>query len=75
MRAQNSVPLHQASLFQIFPIIYHFARADGKPVAQILFYPEETIPFNHNPRKNVVHLQCIFNPNPEAQHRGARAPP
>lgn len=46
------------------------AYLDGKPVAQILFYPEETIPFNHDPREDVVHLQCIFNPLPEAQHKG-----
>jgi hypothetical protein len=46
------------------------AYLDGKPVAQILFYPEETIPFNHDPRKDVLHLQCIFNPLPEAQHKG-----
>ena len=46
------------------------AYLDKEPVAQILYYPEETIPFNHNPRKNVVHLQCIFNPSAEAQHKG-----
>jgi hypothetical protein len=47
------------------------AYLDEKPVAQILYYPEEIIPFYHNPRKDVVHLQCIFNPSPEAQHKGA----
>jgi GNAT superfamily N-acetyltransferase len=46
------------------------AYLDGKPVAQILFYPEETIPFYHDPRKDVLHLQCIFNPFPEAQQKG-----
>ena len=46
------------------------AYLDERPVAQILFYPEETIPFNHDPRKDVLHLQCIFNPFPEAQRKG-----
>ena len=41
-----------------------------RPVAQILFYPEETIPFNHDPRRDALHLQCIFNPFPEAQRKG-----
>jgi GNAT superfamily N-acetyltransferase len=47
------------------------AYLDGRPAAQILFYPEETIPFYSDPRKGAVHLQCIFNPHPEAQHKGA----
>lgn len=47
------------------------AYLDGKPVAQILFYPEETIPYIHDPRKDVVYLQCIYNPFPEARRRGA----
>ena len=46
------------------------AYIDEKPVAQIQFYPEETIPFNPNPRKDVVHLQCIYSPFPEAQRKG-----
>jgi GNAT superfamily N-acetyltransferase len=46
------------------------AYLDERPVAQILFYPEETIPFNHDPRRDVLHLQCIFNPFPEAQRKG-----
>ena len=46
------------------------AYIDEKPVAQIQFYPEETIPFNNNPRKDVVHLQCVYNPFPEAQRKG-----
>ena len=46
------------------------AYLDGKPVAQILFYPEETIPFYSDPRKDVVHLQFIFNSHPETQKKG-----
>jgi GNAT superfamily N-acetyltransferase len=49
------------------------AYLDGRPVAQIVFYPEETIPYIANPRKDVVHLQCIYNPFPEAQRRGIGA--
>ena len=49
------------------------AYLDGKPVAQILFYPEETVPYLHNPRKDVINLKCIFNPFPEAQGKGAGA--
>jgi len=43
---------------------------DGRPVAQIVFYPEEAIPYIADPRKDVVHLQCIYNPFPEAQRKG-----
>ena len=46
------------------------AYLDNTPVAQILFYPEEIIPFNHQPRKDVIHLQCIFNPYTKAQRKG-----
>jgi GNAT superfamily N-acetyltransferase len=46
------------------------AYLDGRPAAQVLFYPEETITFYHDPRKDVLHLQCIFNSLPEAQHKG-----
>jgi GNAT superfamily N-acetyltransferase len=49
------------------------AYLDGRPVAQIQFYPEETIPYVHEPRKDVVYLQCIYNPFPEAQRKGAGA--
>ena len=49
------------------------AYLDGNPVAQILFYPEETMPYLHNPRKDVINLKCIFNPYPEGQGRGVGA--
>jgi GNAT superfamily N-acetyltransferase len=49
------------------------AYLDGRPVAQIVFYPEETIPYIAGPRKDVVQLQCIYNPFPEAQRRGVGA--
>jgi GNAT superfamily N-acetyltransferase len=49
------------------------AYLDGKPVAQILFYPEETVPYLHHPRKDVINLKCILNPFPEAQRKGVGA--
>ena len=49
------------------------AYMDGKPVAQILFIPEETMPYIHEPRKDAVHLQCIYSPFPDTQRRGAAA--
>lgn len=49
------------------------AYLDGRPVAQIVFYPEETMPYIKDPRKDVVHLQCIYNPFPKAQRKGVGA--
>ncbi|MCW4036385.1 MAG: GNAT family N-acetyltransferase [Candidatus Bathyarchaeota archaeon] len=42
-----------------------------RPVAQILFYPEEAAPFILPPREGVVVLSCAYNPFPEAQGKGA----
>jgi len=47
------------------------AYLDDRPVAQILFYPEEAIPYIDHPRRGVVLLHCAYNPFPEAQGRGA----
>jgi hypothetical protein len=41
-----------------------------KPTAQILFYPEEAMPFLTKPRKDTIYLQCIFNPISKFQRRG-----
>lgn len=46
------------------------AYLDGKPVAQIQFCPEETIPYIRDPRKDVVDIMCTYNPIPEAQRKG-----
>jgi GNAT superfamily N-acetyltransferase len=43
---------------------------DEKPVAQVLFYPEEATPYLHHPRRDVIYLKCIFNSNAEAQRKG-----
>ena len=49
------------------------AYLDGRPVAQILYYPEKTVPYLHHPRDDVIYLKCIFNPHPEAQRRSIGA--
>jgi len=49
------------------------AYLDEKPVAQILFYPEEAIPYLHNPRKDVIYLKCIFNCFSETRGKGVGA--
>jgi len=46
------------------------AYLDGKPVAQILFYPEEAVPFVTKPRKDAIILNCAYNPFPEARGKG-----
>ncbi|MEM2893937.1 MAG: GNAT family N-acetyltransferase [Candidatus Bathyarchaeia archaeon] len=46
------------------------AYLDGKPVAQILFYPEDIIPYIENPREGVVVLNCVYNPFQEARGMG-----
>jgi len=47
------------------------AYLDGRPVAQILFYPEEAVPFIPDPRQGAVVLNCAYNPFPEAWGKGA----
>lgn len=47
------------------------AYLDGKPVAQILFYPEEAVPFIEDSREGAVVLNCAYNPFPEARGKGA----
>jgi GNAT superfamily N-acetyltransferase len=49
------------------------AYLDEKPVAQILFYPEEAMSFLHNPRKDVINIKCVFNSYPETRGRGTGA--
>lgn len=43
---------------------------NGKPTAQILYYPEEAdVPTSFR-RKNVLVINCVYNPTPKAQKRG-----
>jgi GNAT superfamily N-acetyltransferase len=46
------------------------AYLDEKPVAQILFYPEEVMPYLHNPRKDVIYNKCIYISSPVARGKG-----
>ncbi|NWG10317.1 GNAT family N-acetyltransferase [Candidatus Bathyarchaeota archaeon] len=43
---------------------------NDRPVAQILFFPEEVDATKAFRRENVLVIQCIYNPNPEAQKLG-----
>ena len=46
------------------------AYIEGKPMAQIQFSPEETIPFIKDPRRDVITILCLYNPYPAAQRKG-----
>lgn len=46
------------------------AYLDGRPVAQLLFYPEEAIPYIPHPREGAVRLTCVYNPFPEVRGKG-----
>ncbi len=43
---------------------------NGKPAAQILYYPEETDKTKAFKREGVLVINCIYNPTPEAQKLG-----
>ncbi|MBN2334433.1 GNAT family N-acetyltransferase [Candidatus Bathyarchaeota archaeon] len=46
------------------------AYLDGRPVAQIQFFPEERTPYISEPRKGVVGIRCVYNAVAEARRRG-----
>ena len=46
------------------------AYLNEKPVAQILFYPEEADPTNPLRRRGVIRLDCVYNSMPEARQLG-----
>jgi hypothetical protein len=46
------------------------AYLDGKPTAQLLFYPETVAPFIPKPRRGVMLLHCVYNPFKESQGIG-----
>jgi GNAT superfamily N-acetyltransferase len=46
------------------------AYLDDRPVAQILFYPEEAVSYVLSSREGAVVLHCAYNPFPDAQGRG-----
>jgi len=43
---------------------------NGKPVSQILYFPEKIVPYVKNPREGVLWINCIYNPYPEYQKQG-----
>jgi GNAT superfamily N-acetyltransferase len=43
---------------------------NGKPVAQILYYPEEADKTKASKRQNVLVINCIYNPTPETHKLG-----
>jgi len=43
---------------------------DGRPVAQILYYPEEADITRVHKREDVLVINCIYNPTPKAQKLG-----
>lgn len=47
------------------------AYLNDRPVAQILYFPEELAPSIADPREGVVALHCAYNPFSEARGRGA----
>jgi len=47
------------------------AYLDDRPVAQLLFYPEEVVPFIADPRKDVINIHCVYNPFLETRGKGA----
>ncbi|MFP3950821.1 MAG: hypothetical protein ACLFVP_01555 [Candidatus Bathyarchaeia archaeon] len=42
----------------------------GSPSAQILFYPEDALPYLAYPRESVLRIECIYNSNTEARGKG-----
>lgn len=44
------------------------AYLDGTPVSQIMYYPEEALPYLPNPRKGVVRIECVYS---RVQGKGA----
>lgn len=46
------------------------AYLDDKPVAQVLYCPEDSKPASLNKRKGVLDILCLYNPTPAAQKLG-----
>jgi len=70
---QRGVDLKRRWLLEMlvkYGSIAKVAYLEDKPVAQILFYPEESDMTNASPRKNVLIIMCVYNPTPLAQKRG-----
>ena len=46
------------------------AYVEERPVAQILYLPEEAVPFIPQPRERVILLNCVYNPFEEFKRKG-----
>jgi GNAT superfamily N-acetyltransferase len=53
-----------------FGSVAKIAYLDDRPVAQILYYPEDSNPTSLSTRKGVLNILCIYNPIPAAQRLG-----
>lgn len=59
--------LHQ--MLNKYGSVAKIAFVNNKPVAQLLYYPEESIPYL-KPREGVIRVYCVYNPYREFRHRG-----
>jgi len=57
-------------MLQMYGSCAKIAYYNGKPAAKILYYPEEADVTKAFKRENVLFIQCIYNPAPEAQKLG-----
>ncbi|MBN2336303.1 hypothetical protein JXL21_12150 [Candidatus Bathyarchaeota archaeon] len=44
------------------------AYLDGLPISQIMYYPEEALPYLSNPRQGVIRIECVYS---RVQGKGA----
>ncbi|HIH87794.1 TPA: GNAT family N-acetyltransferase [Candidatus Bathyarchaeota archaeon] len=58
-------------MIQEYGTCVKIAYLEGKPVAHLMFYPEEAVPFLSSTREGVVLLRCVYNPFEEARGKGA----
>jgi GNAT superfamily N-acetyltransferase len=49
------------SMLESYGSIIKIAYWDDEPAAQVMFYPEEAIPYLQNPREGVIDIVCIYN--------------
>jgi hypothetical protein len=57
-------------MIEKYGTITKIAYFNNEPSAQMLYYPEDALPYIQNPRSNVVKIECIYNSNPKAQGKG-----
>lgn len=57
-------------MLTVYGTITKVAYYNEEPSAQIMYYPEEALPYIASPRGNVLLIECIYNSNPESQGKG-----